>query len=68
MQFYADSNMIEELKEKCDLKTAKEVGKKVLKTYVINIMLRKDHKNIILNFITWKAMTLIISFFIYSKL
>ena len=25
-------------------------------------MLRKDHKNIILNFITWKAMTLIIAF------
>ncbi|PWX71769.1 hypothetical protein CYK74_09790 [Clostridium perfringens] len=33
-----------------------------MKTYVINIMLRKDHKNIILNFITWKAMTLIIAF------
>ncbi|MDG6884704.1 hypothetical protein Cp4435_01877 [Clostridium perfringens] len=28
VQFYADSNMIEELKEKCDLKTAKEVGEK----------------------------------------
>lgn len=28
VQFYADANMIEELKEKCALKTAKEIGEK----------------------------------------